>query len=217
MTSKSAQQSGGSEGSKVIDRVAGLTEVIREGGDEAQLLRRVPDETIDTLVDAGFFRFTLPTELGGENASTIETIELLEAVSAIDGSVGWNVMLGSEINAMAAGGMPADLAREVYLEDPGVIMCGGGGPGSVPSRAELQPDGGVRVWGQTTFISGCHNARWRFMAAPVMKDGQMQTRPDGSPYFKMWFLNRSEWEILDTWDVAGLRGSGSHDVVADGA
>ena len=48
-------------------------------------------------------------------------------------------------------------------------MCGGGGPGSQPPRAERTEDGGVKVWGQTTFISGCHNATWCFMAAPFMK------------------------------------------------
>ena len=45
---------------------------------------------MDSLIDAGMFRFTLPDELGGENASTTETIEVLEAISAIDASVGWN-------------------------------------------------------------------------------------------------------------------------------
>jgi len=79
------------------------------------------------------FRFTLPAELGGEDASSLETIEVLEAISAIDASVGWNVMLGSEINAMAAGGMPKDLAKEVYLDNPQVVMCGGGGPGTAPA------------------------------------------------------------------------------------
>ena len=115
----------------LLERVASLKSVIEEGGDEAQKLRRVPDETIRTLVDSGFFRFTLPEELGGENATIRETIEVLEAISAIDGSVGWNVMLGSEINAMAAGGMDKELAKEVYLDNPRVIMCGGGGPGTV--------------------------------------------------------------------------------------
>ena len=85
---------------------------------------------VDTLVDEGFFRFALPTELGGDNASSMDTIEILEALAAIDASVAWNVMLGSEINAMAAGGMDKDLAKEVYVDNPRVIMCGGGGPGS---------------------------------------------------------------------------------------
>jgi alkylation response protein AidB-like acyl-CoA dehydrogenase len=90
---------------KALDRVAGLAPIIRRGGDEAQKLRRLPQDTVDALIDAGFFRFALPTEVGGENASSMETIAVLEALAAIDASVGWNVMLGSEINAMAVGGM----------------------------------------------------------------------------------------------------------------
>ena len=201
-----------------VQRVASLTDQIRAGGNGAQELRRVPSETIDALVDAGLFRFTIPNQLGGEDASVAETIDVLEAISAIDGSVGWNVMLGSEINAMAAGGMDPDIAHEVYVENPRVIMCGGGGPGTKPSRAVAQPDGSYRVWGQGTFISGCHNAEWCFMAAPIVDDaGDVRRDASGQPVVRMWFLHRSEWEIVDTWNVAGLRGSGSHDVQAEGA
>jgi alkylation response protein AidB-like acyl-CoA dehydrogenase len=199
----------------LLARVAGLEEVIRRGGDEAQQLRRCPSFVIDELVDAGMFRFTIPRELGGNDASVGQTIEVIEAISAIDGSVGWNVMLGSEINAMAAGGMPKDLAEEVYLADPGVIMCGGGGPGTTPSRAVEQPDGSYKVWGHATFISGCHNATWCFIVAPVFENDEIKL-VDGAPRVKLWFLHRDQWEILDTWDVAGLRGSGSHDVVTEG-
>ena len=201
----------------LLARVAEIADVIRDGGDRAQSLRRLPDDTVASLVDAGFFRFTLPRELGGEDASVRETVEVLEAMAAIDGSVAWNVMLGSEINAMAAGGMPPDLAKEVYLDNPRVIMCGGGGPGSTPSRAVPQKDGSYLVSGQTTFISGCHNAQWCFMVAPVFDGESVRLTAQGQPVVKTWFLNRSQWEILDTWDVAGLRGSGSHDVKADNA
>ncbi len=201
----------------LLERVAELSDVIRDGGDRAQSLRRLPDDTVALLVDAGFFRFTLPPELGGEDASVRETVEVLEAMAAIDGSVAWNVMLGSEINAMAAGGMPVDIAKEVYLDNPRVIMCGGGGPGSTPSRALAQPDGSYLVSGRTTFISGCHNARWCFMVAPVFDGETLRQTPDGQPVVRTWFLRRDQWEILDTWDVAGLRGSGSHDVQANDA
>ena len=100
-----------------IDRVAGLRDVIAAGGDQAQELRRLPESCVTELVDAGFFRFTLPEELGGEDASSIETIEVLEAISAIDTSVGWNVMLGSEINAdggrrHGGGSREGDLPRQ---------------------------------------------------------------------------------------------------------
>jgi alkylation response protein AidB-like acyl-CoA dehydrogenase len=96
-------------------------------------------------------------------------------------------------------------------------MSGGGGPGSTPPRAERQKDGGVQVWGQATFISGCHNADYCLMGAPLMKGDAPEIDARGMPIFKLWFLARDQWEILDTWDVAGLRGSGSHDVKADGA
>jgi len=199
-----------------VERVADLADVIRAGGDEAQKLRRLPNETVDALVDAGLFRFALPRALGGEDASSMETIAVLEAISAIDASVGWNVMLGSEINAMAAGGMDPALARQIYLDDPRVIMCGGGGPGTKPSRAIRRPDGSYQVWGQATFISGCHNATWCFIAAPVFEGDQLAKDAAGNPVVKMFMLHRSQWTIVDTWDVAGLRGSGSNDVMTEG-
>ena len=200
-----------------LTRIERIKDEIAKGGDEAQQIRRLPDDTRDLLIDEGLFRFALPPELGGEDASTLETIEILEAISAIDGSVGWNVMLGSEINAMAAGGMPKELAKEVYIDNPRVVMCGGGGPGTKPTYAIEQPDGSVKVWGETTFISGCHNSTWCFMNAPILDDGEPRKDANGMPIMRMWFLHRSQWEIIDTWDVGGLRGSGSHSVRAEGA
>ncbi|MFK7913355.1 MAG: acyl-CoA dehydrogenase family protein [Pseudomonadales bacterium] len=204
-------------GLPLLDRVAALKDVIIEGGDQAQELRQAPQQTIDALVDAGLFRHAIPKSLGGDDASVRETIETLAAVSAIDGSIGWNLMLGSEINAMAAGGMDLALAKEVYLDNPRVIMCGGGGPGSTPAKAVAQKDGSFKVWGESTFISGCHNAEWCFMAAPIFDGDAPRLDANGQPTVKMWFLHRSQWEIIDNWNVAGLRGSGSHMVKAEGA
>ena len=200
-----------------LEKIDELAPQILAGGDKAQELRRLPDDIVDTLIGEGFFRFALPEELGGDDASSMQTVEILEAMASVDASVAWNVMLGSEINAMAAGGMDRQIAEQIYLENPNVVMCGGGGPGSQPPRAERTEDGGIKVWGQSTFISGCYNADYCFMAAPVMQGEEPELDKNGNPFFKMWFLPRDQWEIIDTWDVAGLRGSGSHDVKADGA
>ncbi len=200
-----------------LDTVEQMRDDILVAGDKAQEMRRLPDDIVDKLIDEGFFRFTLPEQLGGEDASSMDTIKILEALAAIDASVAWNVMLGSEINAMAAGGMDPELAQEVYVDNPRVVMCGGGGPGTTPPRAERTEDGGVKVWGQSTFISGCYNATWCFMAAPLMRGEVAELNEDGQPIMKLWMMHRDQWEIIDTWDVAGLRGSGSHDVKADGA
>ncbi|MDG2114211.1 MAG: acyl-CoA dehydrogenase family protein, partial [Actinomycetota bacterium] len=199
-----------------LERVERLRDVIAGGGDAAQQLRRLPKECVDALIDEGMFRFTLPEELGGENATATETIEVLEAISSIDASVGWNVMLGSEINAMAAGGMDKALAKEIYVDNPRVVMCGGGGTGSTPAVAVRQPDGGFRVTGESTFISGCWNSDWCFMPAPEVEEGQDFRQADFST-MRMRFMHRSEWEIVETWDVAGIRGSGSDNVRAEGS
>ena len=208
--SKGGAQMYGLEGTP-LERVESLRSVIIDGGDRAQEMRRLPDDCVDVLVDAGMFRFTLPLELGGEDATSIDTIEVLEAISTIDASVGWNVMLGSEINAMAAGGMDKALAKEIYLDNPRVIMCGGGGTGSIPATAVRQPDGGFLVTGESTFLSGCWNSQWCLVPAPEVEEGQDFTQADPRTT-RMRFMHRSEWEILDRWDVAGLRGSGSHTV-----
>jgi indole-3-acetate monooxygenase len=200
-----------------LNKIESMREEIATAGDEAQQIRKLPNNIVERLIDEGFFRFTLPPELGGEDASSLDTIKVLEGMAAIDASVAWNVMLGSEINAMAAGGMDPILAKEVYVDNPRVVMCGGGGPGTTPPRAERTEDGGVRVWGQSTFISGCHNATWCFMAAPLMRGDKPELNEEGNPIFKLWMMHKDQWEIIDTWDVAGLRGSGSNDVKADGA
>lgn len=202
---------------RAIERVAKLKDKIIAGGNLAQDLRRMDDDLKETLIDEGMFRFTLPSELGGEDATTLETMEVLEAISAIDASIGWNVMLGSEINAMAAGGMDKALAKEVYLDNPRVVMCGGGGPGTAPSYAIEQPDGSYKVSGESTFISGCHNSTWCFMGSVILDGDAPRLDKSGAPVVKMWFMHRSQWEIVDNWNVAGLRGSGSHNVKADGA
>lgn len=198
-----------------LERVERLRDVIVKGGDAAQTLRRLPNETVEALIDEGFFRFAIPRELGGENASAVETVAILEAMAAIDASVAWNVMLGSEINAMAAGGMAKDIAKEVFLDNPRVVMCGGGGPGTRPAYAIMQKDGSAKVWGEATFISGCHNAEWCFLGAPIVEEGQ---EANANPMAaRLWLIHKSQFEILAVWNMAGLRGSGSDTVRVNGA
>ena len=197
-----------------LERIDRLKDMIIKAGDEAQTLRRLPSDAVETLIDEGLFRFAMPKELGGENAGAAETVVILEAMAAIDASVAWNVMLGSEINAMAAGGMPKALAKEIFIDNPRVVMCGGGGPGGTASYAIAQPDGSVKVWGEATFISGCHNSEWCFLGAPLVKEGEEHTANPMAA--RMWMLHKSQYEILDVWNMAGLRGSGSDTVRAVG-
>src|SRR5438477_13207586 len=84
----------------VLERIAAMKETLAAAGDEAQRLRHLPAWASKEMADQGLYRFTLPVELGGENLRAREQIEIVEAASAIDGSVGWCVHISSEINAL---------------------------------------------------------------------------------------------------------------------
>lgn len=79
------------------------------------------------MVDYGFFCFIIFYEFGGENVFIFEIVEVFEVICVIDGLVGWNVMLGFEINVMVVGGMDEMLVKEIYFDNLWVVMCGGGG------------------------------------------------------------------------------------------
>ena len=101
-----------------LDKIEHMRGDILKAGEEAQEMKRLPDWIVSDLIDEGFFRFALPTEMGGDNASSTETIEVLEHLGAIDASVSWNVMLGSEINAMAVGEWTPNWLKKYILITP---------------------------------------------------------------------------------------------------
>ncbi len=193
-----------------LERLLGMTEALTQAGDEAQEIRHIPAWASNEIADQGLYRFALPQELGGEDVSTRDQIEIVEAASAIDGSVGWCVHINSEINSLLLRRMSMELVPDFY-DDWRVLACAGVGPGLETARAR-PVEGGWRLWCQGSFASGCHNATW----------AMVHTRSEGVPLEgggsseRAFLMPREDWEIVDTWDTAGLRGSGSADVKVDG-
>ena len=193
-----------------LERLLGMSEALKQAGDEAQEIRHIPAWASNEIADQGLYRFALPQELGGEDVSTRDQIEIVEAASAIDGSVGWCVHINSEINSLLLRRMNMELVPDFY-DDWRVLACAGVGPGLETARAR-PVEGGWRLWCQGSFASGCHNATW----------AMVHTRSEGVPLEgggsseRAFLMPREDWEIVDTWDTAGLRGSGSADVKVDG-
>lgn len=191
-----------------LARIAAIRESLKAAGDEAQRLRHLPDWASKIMADQGLYRFALPPELGGENLRAREQIEIVEAVSAIDGSVGWCTQISSEINALIIRRMDMPLAEKIF-NDWDVLVCSGHGPanGPNPGRRARREGEGWRINYQGSFASGCHNATWNYLMGPMTVD-----EDTGQPAQASFMFPRGEFEILDTWDTAGMRGSGSHDV-----
>jgi alkylation response protein AidB-like acyl-CoA dehydrogenase len=197
------------ERTPMLERIAAMKDTLKAAGDEAQQLRHLPAWASRAIADQGLYRYALPRELGGEDLQAREQIEIVEAVSAIDGSVGWCVQISSEINALVIRQMNPALAHEIF-DDWYALVCSGHGPanGPNPGRRAHQDGSGWRINYQGGFASGCNNATWHFLMGAMAVD-EATDEPAGQVSF---MVPRGEFEIVDTWDTAGMRGSGSHDV-----
>ena len=108
-------------------------------------------------------------------------------------------------NALTSNDEPID-----YRDGPDVIFAGSIQPTGTAEAVE----GGLRVNGRWPFASGCQHADWIAGACVMTKDGQPLPGPiDGVPMTQLAFLPAACWQIEDTWNAAGLKGSGSHHVV----
>jgi alkylation response protein AidB-like acyl-CoA dehydrogenase len=192
----------------ILERIAAMKETLAAAGDEAQQLRHLPAWASKEMADQGLYRYALPLELGGENLRAREQIEIIEAVSAIDGSVGWCTQISSEINALIIRRMERELADKIF-DDWDALVCSGHGPpnGPNPGRKARRDGDGWRLNYQGSFASGSHNATWNFLMGNMTVDEDTGEMAQAS-----YMVPHGEFEIIDTWDTAGMRGSGSHDV-----
>jgi alkylation response protein AidB-like acyl-CoA dehydrogenase len=154
------------------------------------------------LRTAGCFRLAVPRSHGGLEVDLFEHLEVMAEVARADGSVGWTVMIGTAA-PVVFGLLPRATFDAIYADGPDVIFGGVFNPTGVATPVE----GGYTVSGRWAFASGCQHCDW-FAAHCFVPDDRM-------PPVRMMVLPRSDVEILDTWSVSGLRGTGSHDFVVD--
>jgi hypothetical protein len=185
--------------------VRDLAPLIAKYADEAERERRLARPVVDALVDAGVFRHLVPPALGGAAASPMEFCEIIEAVSTIDGSTGWCVMIGGGYGHFS-GLLPPPAAAEIFGE-PGAIVAGTFRPNGVAWPVA----GDYQVNGQWPLASGSSHATWLVGGCRIFDGDQPQLTPTGRPLTRLMFLPVSAATILDTWHTAGLRGTASND------
>jgi alkylation response protein AidB-like acyl-CoA dehydrogenase len=188
----------------IVDAVRALAPSIVPRSEEIERCRRVPQDLVDDLAAAGCFRSLVPAALGGPELSLPAQMRANEELARADGSVGWVAMIGAMAPALF-GFLPRETLDAVYGDGPDVILAGALNPTGVATPV----GGGFRVSGQWAFASGCEHSHW-FLAHCRVDDGRV-------PPVRMMLLPPGDVEIKDTWSVAGLCGTASHDFAADGA
>ena len=188
----------------VLDAVREVLPALRERAQEAEDLRRVPDASIKSLQEVGWFTMLQPRRYGGLEASPVDFYRGVRLVSSACASTGWiTSVVGVHPWQLA---LFADQAqRDVWGEDNTTLISSSYAP-----MGRAKPvDGGFMFSGHWSFSSGCDHAQWVFLGGLVIGE-------DGAPAdFRTFLVPRDDYEILDVWDTVGLRGTGSNDIVVD--
>ncbi len=195
-------------GAELLAKVRALAPSLAARSAEFEAARRIPPDVVELLKEAGVFRMYAPRSHGGLELDFPATLQVLIALAAADGAVGWTAMIGTGSLTFFA-----KLARPtldlVFADGPDVIVAGA----AAPSGAAEQVDGGYLVNGRWGFASGCQNAHWLFSGCVITKGGApVPGRVEGAPLVRHFVMPASVWRIEDTWNVAGLKGTGSHHI-----
>ncbi|MBA9007210.1 acyl-CoA dehydrogenase family protein [Thermomonospora cellulosilytica] len=191
---------------RVLDEIMERAEEIRELGPVGERLGRLDDKAAGVLRDAGVIRLLQPAGHGGLEAHPREFAETVMAIAALDGSAGWIAgIVGVHPWEMAM----ADprVQQEIWGEDPDTWIASPYAPMGIARPV----DGGYVFNGRWQFSSGTDHCDWIFLGGMLGDaDGRMAQPPQALHLI----LPRSDYEIVEgSWEVAGLCGTGSKDIV----
>jgi indole-3-acetate monooxygenase len=181
-----------------------LAPAIAARASEFENARRIPSDAIEALKAIGVFRIFVPQSHGGLELDLPAGLEIIAALSRIDGSVGWIGMVNSG-GSIFAPRLPRPAYDRVYQNGPDVMLAGSTQP---MGTAEATADG-LRVNGRWPFASGCRHADWMVGLCVMTEGGKPLLGEGGQPQIRGATLPAHEWQIEDTWYAAGLKGTGS--------
>src|SRR5688572_886974 len=196
----------------VVQAAAALRSVIRGYRDEIEREQRLPKALVQELHAAGFYKLIMPRALGGLQADPLTYVRVVELLAEAAGSVGWNVANNS-IGQLVTLGLTDEGVQEVYAHGADTVIAGTavmGGGKAVPV------DGGYRVTGRWPFGSGCQESSWMLGSFQILDGAEPRRSPDGTSVYWRGFFHRSEAQIVEgSWDVSGMRATGSFDWTVD--
>src|SRR3982075_2492269 len=187
----------------MIARARALIPHLRDRASRTEELRRLPPETERDLHDTGLFRIVQPKRVGGSEFDYVALVDCAEAIGQADASVAWNFANLSSHHWML--GMFDRRAQDrVWNKDANALFASSF---IFPAGRARKANGGYVLRGSWPFSSGVDASEWNMLASVVSSDDEA----DGIDY-RIFLLNRSDYKIKDTWNSAGLRGTGSNDV-----
>jgi alkylation response protein AidB-like acyl-CoA dehydrogenase len=186
---------------ELVGRAAELVPLLQKHARWAEDNRRLHDEVVEALSEAGVFKLRKPKRYGGYEADTRTLVDVAAELGRGDGSASWVASVYWIPGWMAC--LFPDAVQDEVFADPDARVCGTLSPSAMASPA----DGGISVTGKWQFISGAHHAHWQEIIAIFVP-------PEGEPYPVMALVPLSDLLIIDDWHTSGLKGTGSISTVA---
>ena len=175
-----------------------ILDLISSKSDEQRAAREMSKEVVDALKECGFFTMLLPKQWGGLERRPQEFFAEQVRIAEADMSTAWAGGIIA-VHAFQLALMSEEAQREVYENDPNTLISSSYNP--VGARAEMC-EGGFMLHGRWGWSSGSGHCTWALLGGVIPGDG-----------YRTFLVPRSEYEIEDTWNVMGLQGTGSNDVV----
>jgi len=190
---------------ELLERVRGLVPALAADAEESERLRRPTDAQIRALEDAGVFRMMVPRCFGGYELDLDDFLEVGLALAAADISIAWVTTFCIEHNWMFCQ-FPESFQKELFAGDVDWVLA----PGAIApnGRAQREP-GGYRLKGRWQWGTGVMHATWAIIGAVIEGEGPASIRFLAVPM--------EDVRIDDTWHVDGMCGTGSNDMVIEGA
>ena len=189
---------------QLLDAARAVAPELERRALEAEQAGTMPLDVVEKLRGADLMHLALPAELGGPEADPLTIIEVTEELCRADGSAGWTTMINN--TSSFAAWLEPEVAKELVAENPRFIAASMFGPSAT---AEADGDDFV-ISGRWPFNSGCQHSDYLVNGIMVMDDGKPRLRADGMVDWRFAWIPRAEVEIEDTWQVSGLRGTGSN-------
>ena len=185
----------------LLARAADLVPLLKERAARTEEIRRVPGETVGELLSRGLYRIGVPERFGGFDLDYGLALDVAAELGRGCPSTAWCYCLWAA-HAWLVGYWPLQAQEEVFGDGPDVLCSSSLNTG----KSVLTPvDDGYRLSGNWEFSSGCDSASWIMLGVSGIGDRNWALVPKG------------DYEIVDTWFVSGLRGSGSKDIRVEGA
>lgn len=188
-----------------VTQARAIAPLLIEEAPKIEALGQLTPNVVEALHAHGLYRTLLPRQLNGYGIGLDTFMKVMETLAAADASTAWCVGQASGCS-MAAAYVDAPVAQDIWGNDSRGVLAWGF---QLEGRAKVVP-GGYRVTGKWGFGSGGHHATWMGAHCHVeLPDGSLLKTEDGALVERTMLLRQDQLNWSSTWDVVGLRGTGS--------